>query len=325
MSAGRDRLEGQPVLVTGASGFIGAHLAERLAGLGARVVALTRGRRALRGPGGVRHVAADLAHEDAGKVLRQVAPRYAFHLAAYTNPARDVAHADEAMAVNLLGTMRLLSVLQDCGTERIVLTGTAEEYGNAPVPVREDAPLQPTSPYSVAKAAATLWALMRHRATGLPVVILRPFVCYGPGLPATRFISQAVAAAVGGRDLPMTQGEQTRDFTHVDDLVEAYIRAALAAGVEGEVFNVATGVETSIRSAAQKIYALAGSTARPRPGALPYRAQEVWRSAACIEKARDRLGWSARIGLDEGLRSMIEGYRRSGNVAAPAGDEGTAT
>lgn len=318
MTHDRERLRGQPVLVTGADGFIGSRLVERLIALGARVSALVR-RRGDRSAGdGVAYHAADLGGSGLEDTVRGVAPRFAFHLAAYTNPAREAGHAREAMAVNLLGTMRLLDALQSGGVERIVLTGTAEEYGHAPVPVREDAPLQPISPYSVSKAAATLWALAQHRAASLPVVVLRPFICYGQGQPAVRFVAQAIAAALAGRDLPMTAGEQTRDFTHVDDVVEAYIHAALAPNVEGEIFNIATGMETRILHAAERVYALTGSPARPRPGELPYRPQEVWRSTADIAKARRMLGWAPRVDFEDGLRATIDWYRRSGNVAARA-------
>ena len=320
MSHYREQLRELPVLVTGADGFIGARLVDRLTALGARVSALVRHRSALNAAAGATYFEADLGGKGLDEAVRHIAPCYAFHLAAYTNPARNAEHAREAMSVNLLGTMRLLALLHESGAQRIVLTGTAEEYGNSPVPVREDAPLQPTSPYSVSKAAATLWALMQFRTAGLPVVILRPFICYGPGQPPVRFVAQAIEAALAGRALAMTAGAQTRDFTHVDDVLDAYMCAAFVPGVEGEIFNVATGVETRILHAAERIYALAGSAARPRPGELPYRPEEVWRSAADISKARRMLGWAPRIGFEDGLRSTIDWYRRSGTVAAPAQD-----
>src|SRR3954447_5231510 len=233
-------LSGQPVFVTGATGFIGSHLSRKLVRDGARVSVLLRGRSRtariddilprLRVFEGDLDDAASLRH-----ALAAVRPRFVFHLAAYTLVGRDWSHAEVAMRVNLEGTMRLTNALAGLDVACIVNSGTCEEYGDATPPIDEDQLVKPVSPFSVSKAAATLWCQMLHRTTTAPIVTVRPFLCYGPQQDPVRLIPQAILAALAGRDFPMTNGEQTREFTHVGDIVEGYVRAAVTPEAVGQV------------------------------------------------------------------------------------------
>jgi nucleoside-diphosphate-sugar epimerase len=309
-------LAGQRVLVTGAAGFIGAHLTRALASQGAEVWVLLRDSSRLdklAALGDRIHVVrADLSDAAAiGQAVAQARPRYAFHLAAFTNVGRDRVHDERAMDVNLHGTVRLVNALVDAGVQRIVNSGTCEEYGDAEPPVTEAARLRPVSPYSASKAAASMWCEMAYRSRGVPVVTLRPFLSYGPEQEAVRLIPQAILAALRHREFPMTLGEQTREFTHVDDMVDGYLRAALVPGIEGEIFNLSSGEETSVRDAVALIFRLAQSRGTPEFGRLKYREAELWRCCGDASLARERLGWTPRIGFAQGIEAVIPWYRQA--------------
>lgn len=309
-----DALAGQPVLVTGATGFIGAHLTRALVARGANVTVLLRLASKLDKLTGlldrIKVLRAELTDANAlDECVRTARPRYAFHLAAYTNVGRDRANDEQALNVNLMGTVRLLSALSDSGVERIVNSGSCEEYGDTEPPVTEAVRLRPVSPYSASKAAASMWCEMLHRARGVPVVTVRPFLSYGPEQETVRLIPQAIVAALRHQEFPMTLGEQTREFTHVDDMVDGYLRSALVPGVDGRIFNLSSGEETSVREAVDLIFRLAGSRGRPLFGALRYREAELWRSSGDARAAREELGWQPRISFADGISRVIPWYR----------------
>lgn len=305
---------GQRVLITGATGFIGTHVTRALVARGADVTVFLRESAQLEHLqpfldrvtiqwGDITDQAALARHVQAAR------PRYAFHLAAHTNVGRDRANDEVALNVNLLGTVRLLDALTDSGVERIVNSGSCEEYGDSSPSVTEDVRPRPVSPYSASKAAATIWCEMLWRTRSVPVVTVRPFLSYGPGQASVRLIPQAIVAALRDQEFPMTRGEQTREFTHVEDLVDGYLRAALAPGIDGQIFNLSSGEETSVQDAVNLIFRIAQSRGRPLFGALPYREAELWRSSGDARAAREQLGWQPRIRFAEGIAAVIAWYR----------------
>lgn len=306
---------GARVFVTGASGFVGSHLVRRLHREGAEVGILTR-------PGNSPSAIHDIVpsanicvgtiSEDTGlrSFLDQFRPDVVFHLAAFTGVARSLANADDAVTTNFLGTINLLRALEDSEVGAIVVSGTCEEYGDVEPPMHEDLPPRPISPYSASKAAMTLWCQMAHRLTGLPVCVIRPFLCYGPGQALNRPLPQVINAALEGKDFPMTRGVQTRDLTHVSDVVDGYLRAGSTPAAIGEIINLGSGTEHRICDVFEKIFAIAGSRGRLLVGAMPDRVSEVWRSVSSTEKAKRVLGWEAKIQLDEGLVDTVAWYRK---------------
>ncbi len=314
MSPLRAELGGVPVLVTGATGFLGSHLVRRLVTEEADVHVLVR-------PTSLRErLAAVLPmvrchHGDVreGDALRglvsEVRPVKIFHLAAYTDVVRTFENAEEVIGVNLRGTVNLLRALEGTGYDCFVYAGTCEEYGDNPVPFQEDQPPNPVSPYSASKAAATLFCRMYARTLGCPVVMLRPFLTFGPHQAENRFVAQAIAAAVRDEVFPMTGGAQGRELNYVDDIVEGFIRAATTPAALGEVINLGSGVQHRMRDVAALIFELAGSRGRPEIGALPYRPVESWDFYCDSSKARRLLGWESRVSLEEGLRRTIQWYR----------------
>ena len=312
------------VLVTGAEGFLGRHVLRALADLRRTDTSRTDADTGVvathlpAAPAPEQHEAAWLPldvtdHEGIRTLLEHVQPDIIIHLAAAMGGARTYDFAERAFAVNTAATHQLMLT---AGTtlprlRRLVLMGTAEEYGNAEhLPVTEEAPMQPVSPYSASKAAATQFAQLFHRLFQLPAVVLRPFIVYGPGQTPSMMLPQLFTHVVEEKEFPMTEGEQTRDFVHVDDVADAVLRAAVAPAAPGEIFNVCSGVERSIRSIAEEVVHIAGGTAHLKPGALPYRQNEVMRLVGSSEKARRLLGWQPRIELREGLARTIDWYRQ---------------
>jgi nucleoside-diphosphate-sugar epimerase len=305
-------LEGVRVLVTGATGFIGSHLAERLVAEGGEVALAIE-------PGvsqanvasilGKVHVY-EVDLRDSQKVrrlLRECQPSRVYHLAAagVTEPDID---PRRAVQVNVIGILNLLEALRETECDCFVNTGTCYEYGYNTPPMREDQMVAPINAYAASKSAAWLFGNMYHRTRGYPIVTVRPFTVYGPRQGPRALIPQAIISALRGEGFEMTGGEQTRDFTYVDDVVEGYIRASISEKAIGQTINLGTGEENHIKDVVLKVLELMGNPVRPLIGALPYRPGEVWRLCSDSSKARELLDWQPQVSLEDGLRKTIAWY-----------------
>lgn len=304
------------VLVTGADGFIGSHLVERLLADGHRVSAVVRASSTvgtselrLRNLEPVRSrlervIAIDIASADAVARMAEARPQWLFHLAAEAYVERSFTQPHEVLRTNLGGTMNVLQLARTCDAlERTIVTSSSEIYGTAQRDaIDEQHPLEPTSPYAASKLAADRMASAWHRTWGLPLVIVRPFNCYGPRhtydvIP--KFIARALA------DEPLQifgDGTQSRDFTYVDDMVEAFVLAATHADAVGQAINFGSGRTTSIAELARRVVAACES--RSKVVHVAARAAEVAR-LRCDAGRAHALGWQPRVALDEGLRRNI--------------------
>jgi nucleoside-diphosphate-sugar epimerase len=242
-------------------------------------------------------------------VARNVRPQVIFHMAAFTHVGKSWTRVDECIQTNVQGTVSLLEALHDVGYERFINFGTSEIYGDIPAPFREDAIVNPISPYAVSKYGAERFCRMFHRSYGWPLVMLRPFNAYGPGQTPDRVIPEIIARAVRGDELAMTQGRQTREFNYVTDLVDGFVRAAVKPGIEGEVINVGCGEDVSMRDLATTILDLMGNPITPKFGALPERPAEIMEMRCDNTKARTLLDWEPKHTLAEGLAKTIEWYK----------------
>jgi len=217
-----DSLRDERVLVTGASGFIGAHVVRRLVDDGAEVHALTstvsavypvrlvdlRERITLHEGNLIDRSAMDA-------VVDRARPSYILHLGAFTHVGKSWQRVDECVQANVQGTVNLLQALARHGYRRFVYTGTSEIYGDIDVPFREDAQVNPISPYSVSKYAAERFCRMFHQGFGWPIVLVRPFNAYGPAQSPDRIIPETIVRAVRKLEIKTTSGRQTREFNYV--------------------------------------------------------------------------------------------------------------
>jgi nucleoside-diphosphate-sugar epimerase len=294
------------ILVTGATGFIGPHLARRLTAAGAQVTCLMLSEAELRAlPAGVTGHVADLRDASAVRTAVQaIRPAIVFHLAAVgvTDFGIDPI---TAVQVNVEGTLDLLTALEGTGYRRFVFVGTSHEYGSNRPPFREEQPPAPANVYAASKSAAWLFCQMYHRTRGWPVVSVRPFGVYGPGQRPPAFLPALIHTALRGQDFPMTGGKQVRDLIYVKDVVEGMIHAAAVPDIEGQVFNLCSGEVVSLAELAQRVVTLMGDPIRVNLGALPYRPGEMWRMVGDNSRARQVLEWQPTTPLAEGLRRTI--------------------
>jgi UDP-glucose 4-epimerase len=317
-----DSLNDACVLVTGGAGFIGAHLVQRLVADGADVHVLTSEVSSLF-PGRLLDIKNKITVHEGNvvdrsamdSIARAVKPQIIYHMAAFTHVGKSWTRVDECIQTNVQGTVSLLEALHDVGYERFLNFGTSEIYGDIPAPFREDAIVNPISPYAVSKYAAERFCRMLHRSYGWPLVMLRPFNAYGPGQTPDRIIPEIIARAVRGQELAMTQGRQTREFNYVTDLVDGFVRAAVTPGIEGEVINIGCGEDISMRDLATTILDLMGNPITPKFGALPERPAEIMEMRCDNTKARTLLGYAPKHSMADGLAKTIEWYREE--LASP--------
>ena len=294
--------------VTGATGFLGSHVVRALVERGCAPVLMSRSARAAEG---LRAVPFDLRDpRSVTDAVRAVRPDVVLHLAGtIAGRAASAAAARECAEVNIDGTLRLLEAAQESGARRIVLLGSALEYGNQPGPLHEGLPLQPATAYGISKAAASLFAQALFRSSACPVVVLRLFTVYGPGQSPEMFVAEAIDRALDGEPFRMSQGTQRRDLVFVGDVVEAILAAAAAPGADGEIVNVGSGQALPLQDVARRIWRLSGTAAPLLIGALaaaPVQLHDTW---ADVTRARRVLGWQPRTDLDSGLRATIESQR----------------
>ncbi|MFQ5750208.1 MAG: NAD-dependent epimerase/dehydratase family protein, partial [Planctomycetota bacterium] len=301
---------GTRVLVTGASGFLASHLLARLIRVDCTILAqsrpqFNRGLRPLLGS--LELLEGGWDEPSTGEKAAAFAPQVVFHLSGRTDQTHSRENDARQFADHLQTALAVVRAVFRPGLERLVFTATNEEYGASPVPHAENQREQPISAYSAAKTAVTHYLQMLWRSEGLPVIVVRPFLVYGPG-QARGLVPAVARRAFAGEAFDTTEGSQTRDLVFVSDVIDGLLRAATVPGVEGSIFNLGTGVETPVRTVVERIVALAGG-GTPRFGGLPGRPGEMQHSRAALEKSRRELGWKARVSLEEGLGITLEAMR----------------
>lgn len=313
-------LKGRSILVTGAGGFVGPHLARALAARGASVHGCGIGAP----PGGTPLATwrpLDLAEPEAlRECIRATAPHGVVHLAGQSSAARSFEAPEETMRANVVGTWNLLDAARlEAPGARVVVVGTSEAYGPCEPGTRlaETAPFKPVSPYALSKAAADQMAASFAGAHGLDVVRARPFGHTGPG-QTDRFVVPAwakqIAAIEAGRAEPVLRVgnlEVTRDLSDVRDIVEGYV-ALLVRGTRGAAYNLCRGEGTALTAVLEALTALAHVTVRVEVDPARLRPADVpWLVGDPSLVARD-CGWSVQIPLADTLRDVLEDWRARG-------------
>jgi nucleoside-diphosphate-sugar epimerase len=300
------------IAVTGGNGFLGAHLLRRLSAMGSECCVFMREEDSARRLKNLTPAPAIQNFLQPGSLAQLVAewkPDIVFHLGAASSTRRDLDTFRTTLELNLLSTVKLFEALCQTTLRRLVHIGSCEEYGRTPVPFTESAAPDPVSPYSASKAAASSYARMFHNAFGLPVVVMRPSVLYGPGQDPVRLIPELITRLLRDQEVEVTEGKQTRDFLFVDDAVEALLLAAVTPDVAGEIFNLGSGENVTVRRCAELIGELTGKRHLIRFGARAYSPSEIWEYAPDISRARRGLGWQPRTTLIQGLTKTIAAYR----------------
>ena len=296
----RRGVERARVLVTGATGFLGSHLARELVRMGCEVGALVRDgaeRSRLHDvESRIQMLTGDLV--DGARWPETIArfePRVVFHLAAYGVNAW-VCDPAQAVLTNVLGTTNLLEACRPLSLQAFVYAGTSFE---------EPAP---ANAYAASKTAGWLFGQLYERAHQVPVVGVRPFQVYGPAEAPGRLIPSVIRAALQGREVQATEGRQVRDFIFVEDVIEGMILAAACPEARGKTFNLGTGQGVEVRAVIEQLMELLGHPVPVAYGALPYRPGELWNLVADTRSSTEALGWRPRVPLTEGLKRTVAWY-----------------
>ena len=307
------------VVVTGGAGFIGSNLVIRLVELGYDVTVLdnlSTGKldNLAAVSGRVRVVQGDIRDE---KAVRAVMDRVdvVFHQAALPSVPRSIVAPVESNAVNVDGTLNVLAAARDAGVRRVVYASSSSVYGDAPeLPKREEMAGVPRSPYAVSKLAAELYCRVFTHVYGLETVSLRYFNVYGPRQnPDSEYaavVPRFIRALLHGDPTEIYgDGEQTRSFTFVTDVVDANLKAAAARNVAGEAFNIAGTERTSLNELNRQIRELVGADLSSAPRHAEERTSDIKHSYADLAKAKRLLGYAPRVGLAEGLQATVQWVR----------------
>jgi len=288
------------VLVAGAGGFLGRHLVRRLIQEGAEVLAVTRTSQGEAGDR-VRWWRADMKDSTAVRAaVEAIKPDVVYQLCGHPDANRDLRLVLPTLESDILTTVNLLSIVTEQPVSRFITTASLEQ----------PAPGEPaTSPYAVAKMSSVAYARMFHLLYKVPVVILRPFMTYGPEQPETKVISYTIKRLLEHRPPKLSSGQRMVDWIYVDDVIDGFLAAAQTVGIEGETFDLGTGRLASIREVAIKLAKLSKSDVEPIFGALPDRPFEQVR-AADTRTAKLKLGWEARVSLEDGLRLTVEWWKK---------------
>jgi nucleoside-diphosphate-sugar epimerase len=308
-------------LVTGAGGFVGANLVRRLRREGHEVHATCR-------PGGDHGRLAgldDLAVHDvelslpgnAERLVGDLAPEWIFHLAAHGAYSWQT-DARRICRDNLLATIELADAAERAGVRAFVHAGSSSEYGFKDHPPDEHERPEPNSAYAVARAAATMYCAHRAAAGGLPAVTLRLYSVYGAWEDPRRLVFALLKRGLEGGLPPLVAPQTARDFVYVEDVCQALVRTAERAGATaGEIYNVGSGRQTTLRELVACVRELLAIPVEPDWGSHPPRTWDTSIWCASTERIARDLEWSATTGVDEGLRHTISWMRTTRDAVSP--------
>lgn len=307
MNRSIDRICGARTLVVGGSGFIGAPLVRRLDATGCDVISVSR-RLPNSSAGRVRSLQGDAS--EAGflrDLFREYRPDFVFHLASGSRNGRDLALVDQSLRSDLLSVVEVLTAATEHPVSRLIVTASLEE------PTEAEG-LAPMSPYAAAKFAAGAYARMYRRIFDVPAVILRLFMGYGPGQAPEKVVSYLIDSAVHCRPAKLSSGSKRVDWVYIDDLVEAFLQAAICDLPENRAIDIGSGLLHSVREVAELIQELSPQSPKPIFGALPDRVGDDAVREADLTPARMILNWRAETTLREGLRRTLWHAREKLNL-----------
>jgi nucleoside-diphosphate-sugar epimerase len=304
-----NRIAGSSVLVTGASGFIGAHVCRRLLACHARVHAISRQPLSSHSEH-LQWWQADLTDMAAvRRVFGAVRPEMVFfHLASYVVGARDLGVVLPTFYDNLASTVHLLTAATEAGCRRIVLASSSEEPKDL-----NDATF-PCSPYAAAKLASSMYGRMFYQLFQTPVVMPRIFMTYGPDQKdLQKLVPLVVLKLLRGEAPKLSSGRRQADWIYIDDVVEGLLRAAVISGLEGCIFDLGSGSLVSVRKIVELIVEIVGGSTQPAFGALSDRPFEQERPAD-TSFLSNKLGYLPATSLRQGLEATIASYRRQASA-----------
>jgi len=307
-------ITGKRILITGAAGFIGSHLTRRFLEEGNQVVVLVKQSSDLwRIQDIINQI--EIHHSDLSSIsidsLKSTIKKthFIYHLgAAGVNQSQE--NCSSLINTNVLSTISLLQLARGWNVTKFVYCGSCFEYGEGSSLTENNFPA-PINEYSASKLAAGNFVNMFFRKYNVPTVYLRPFTVYGQFEGLYRLIPHVICHALDGNNVELTGGEQKRDMIFIDDVVEGFLASGIAPGISGEIFNLSTGQEVSVKEIVSIIIKLMGSSIKPIFGARPYRKSELWSLSGDPSKAKKALNWKTNTSLKNGLQKTIDWFEKN--------------
>lgn len=308
-------LKRKRILISGATGFIGANLVRKCLEAEAKVHIITR---MSSNKWRIKDILEDinehcvdlLDREKLEVLLSEIKPEIIFHTATYGGFSyqKDV---DDITQVNIMGTINLLNACLKVGFDIFVNTGSSSEYGIKSESMSEMDPLGPNSDYGAAKVSATLFCQAKAKSGKLPIVTLRLFSPYGYYEERSRLVSSVIVSCLRKENPKVSSLESVRDFVFIEDVLDAYIKVANISSIGGEIFNIGCGQQRSVGEVVNKIIELTGRKVCPEWDCVCRRANEpaVWQ--ADVSKAKNILKWKPKHTLEEGLDKTIKWFERN--------------
>lgn len=312
MSANKlvSKVSGKRILIVGGTGFIGKSLVSACVdyGLICTVLSLNKIPKEEK----LKHVEylnADLTDAEwLKKALSKKKFEYIVNLSGYVDHSMLFSGGKKVIDTHFNGLINLLEALDRSIVERLVQVGSSDEYGNISAPQDETMRENPISPYSLAKVCSTHMLQMLHSTENFPAVILRLFLVYGPRQAENRFLPQVIHGCLNDNEFSVSAGGQLRDFCYIDDVIDGIILSLTKEEAIGKVFNMASGSPISIRDMVSDVVGIVGM-GKPKYGDIAYRANENMALYADTTYTSQVLGWTAKVGLKEGLKSVINSYK----------------
>jgi nucleoside-diphosphate-sugar epimerase len=299
------------LLIVGGTGFIGRNLTQHAIVNSLRVTVLS-----LNLPSkkemieGVNYIQSDLTDlDDLKNVLLGRTFEYVVNLSGYIDHSIFSKGGRKIIETHFGGMQNLLKSLNKECLKRFVQIGSSDEYGDSPAPQNENMREAPMSPYSLAKVASTQLLQMLYKSEGIPSVILRLFLVYGPNQNSQRFLPQIIRGCLLNEKFPVSAGEQLRDFCFVDDISDGILKALSNDKASGEIINLASGKPIAIRTVVELVRSSVGLGV-PEFGKVPYRTGENMELFADVLKAKNLLNWKPMTSIEQGLDSVINDYKR---------------
>lgn len=301
------------VIVTGATGFVGANLAHRLVRDGHAVHLLVRSGH---NPWRIASIRSDVHlhvvdfgdQESLLHAVRSIRPDWVFHLAAHGAYSYQT-DISQMVHTNIIGTINLVEACLGVGFEAFVNTGSSSEYGFKSHPPDETTWLEPNSYYAVTKASATLFCRYTAQSRRVHLSTLRLYSVYGPYEEPTRLMPTLIIRGLHGELPPLVNPDVARDYVYLEDVIDAYLLAATTPGQElGAVYNVGTGVQTSLRQVVDVACRVLHVTTAPKWGSMPNRQWDTTVWVADNRKIREALGWEPKYTFEKGFRSMVNWF-----------------
>ena len=302
-----NNLRNEKLLIVGGTGFIGESIAKEALKCSFNVTIISKNKYPLNKQlKGIRYFSLDITNKVLLlSTLNNVAFNYVINVSGYVDHTNYFNGGNEVLKVHFDGTVNLINCINQSQLRKFIQIGSSDEYGNGVSPQNEDQRELPISPYSFAKTASTQFLQMLHRTEGFPVVIIRPFLVYGPGQNTKRFIPQIITGCINNKEFAVSKGLQLRDFCYITDFVRAIFLTLPNQKINGSIINIASGRPVMIKEVINKIVSLIGS-GNPKFGEIAYRNGENMKLYADIRKAKVILGWQPKVNLESGLIKTIK-------------------